>query len=571
MPGKNYLTKKALQHRCREAGLSTSGTREDMLRRLNSQNSDDVYISAENQSLQKKIVELEKTVRELQERSFHPSVISSPIEKAATVNEDQPANGSETTSDKLDEKRQQQPIDLRSNEMHVQKVTNLPNIDVATSQPQLNEIYPPQRHNMHFATSQQSDVYPTQPRNMQFATSQQNDVYPTQPHNMHFATSQRNVIYPTQTHNVHFSTSQKFTDCATSQPNVNNPVTYSNFGNFVTSGNDFNQGSTFPRHQPMYNEYPYARASHLDNRIPAGNEHFNHAYGNFKMSKTNRDSTELPSDYFYKMLALGKKEISKSISVNGNETIAFVDPGSTRTLIRKSFAESVGVLQRCAVTLNGFGDSPYASGIVVVEKQNGEHRLCVDYRRLNSITVKIPFPMPNLEEQFAQLAGNTYFSQLDLRMGYHQIEVCESSKQFTAFVTSDGHYEYNRMPFGLVNAPAVFQAVMNKIVKRMEPVLVLYDFAAHHEVHTDACAIGLAGVLLQSQDKTNWRPVCYFSRHCTDAESRYHSYELETLAVVETLQRFRVYILGKPFRLVTDCSAIAKVKLNKELSRTLVD
>jgi len=70
-------------------------------------------------------------------------------------------------------------------------------------------------------------------------------------------------------------------------------------------------------------------------------------------------------------------------------------------------------------------DSPYASGIVVVKKQNGEHRLCDDYRRLNSITVKIPFPMLNLEEQFGQLARKAHFSQLDLRMGYHQVEVCE--------------------------------------------------------------------------------------------------------------------------------------------------
>jgi len=69
MPGKNYLTKKALQHKCREAGLSTSGNREDMLKRFKSQNSDDEYISKENQSLQKKAVVLEKTVRELQERS----------------------------------------------------------------------------------------------------------------------------------------------------------------------------------------------------------------------------------------------------------------------------------------------------------------------------------------------------------------------------------------------------------------------------------------------------------------------------------------------------------------------
>jgi len=103
------------------------------------------------------------------------------------------------------------------------------------------------------------------------------------------------------------------------------------------------------------------------------------------------------------------------------------------------------------------------------------------------------------------------------------------------------------------------QRAFNELIDKLccLPVLVLYDFPAHHEVHADACAIGLAGVLLQSQDKTNWRPVCYFSRHCTDAE-------LETLAVVETLQRFKVYILGKLFRLVTDCSAIAKVKINKE-------
>ncbi|KAL7728477.1 hypothetical protein ACLKA6_005232 [Drosophila palustris] len=88
---------------------------------------------------------------------------------------------------------------------------------------------------------------------------------------------------------------------------------------------------------------------------------------------------------------------------------------------------------------------------------------------------------------------------------------------------------------------------------------------AHHEVHTDASATGLAGVLLQSHDKIDWKPVSYFSRHCNDTESRYHSYELEILAVVETLKRFRVYVLGKSFRLVTDCAAIAKAKTNKEL------
>lgn len=291
-------------------------------------------------------------------------------------------------------------------------------------------------------------------------------------------------------------------------------------------------------------------------------------------------------------------------------------------------------------------------------------------------------------------------------MGYHQLEIEESSKHYTAFVTTDGHYEYNRMPFGLVNAPASFQKMMDQIasetnrgeilvylddviipsrtvkdglhilekflkilgkygltlrldkcsflqdeisylghvinsegikpgeqkmsaiknfkvptnvtetrrflglagffrkfvpefsliskpltnlLKKSEknnflwgdqqqhafeklkhtlinaPVLALYDSAAIHELHTDASIVGLAGILLQSQDGKNFQPVFYFSRHCTQQEQQYHSYELETLAVVESLERFRIYLLGKPFTLVTDCSAIAKAREKREL------
>lgn len=100
--------------------------------------------------------------------------------------------------------------------------------------------------------------------------------------------------------------------------------------------------------------------------------------------------------------------------------------------------------------------SPYASPIVLMKKQKGEDRLCVDYRQLNAITVKQPYPMPIVKEQLAVLAGNKIFTSLDLVAGYQQIPVAESSKKFTAFVTNDGHYEFNRMPFGLVNAKSVF-------------------------------------------------------------------------------------------------------------------
>ncbi|XP_037944403.1 uncharacterized protein LOC119677203 [Teleopsis dalmanni] len=87
----------------------------------------------------------------------------------------------------------------------------------------------------------------------------------------------------------------------------------------------------------------------------------------------------------------------------------------------------------------------------------------------------MPFPMPIMEEQ--QLAGNCYFITLDLRMGYHQIEMDEDSKKYTAFVTTDGHYEFNRMSFGLVNAPAMFQSVMNRVIAKMSPgeIMVYLD------------------------------------------------------------------------------------------------
>ncbi|KAL0892669.1 hypothetical protein ABMA27_014390 [Loxostege sticticalis] len=95
--------------------------------------------------------------------------------------------------------------------------------------------------------------------------------------------------------------------------------------------------------------------------------------------------------------------------------------------------------------------SPYASPIVLVKKKTGEKRLCVDYRALN-------------QDQLDQLAGHTFFTSLDLASGYYQIPISEESQPKTAFVTPDGQFEYLRMPFGLVNAPSVFQRTINKIL-----------------------------------------------------------------------------------------------------------
>lgn len=103
-----------------------------------------------------------------------------------------------------------------------------------------------------------------------------------------------------------------------------------------------------------------------------------------------------------------------------------------------------------------------------------------------------------------------------------------------------------------------FEELKHQLVK--EPVLTIYDPTKDHEVHTDACATGLAGTLLQNSDG-NQKAVAYFSRTTTEQERKYHSYELEALAVVESLERFRYYLLGKKFRIVTDCNSL---KLTQE-------
>ena len=107
--------------------------------------------------------------------------------------------------------------------------------------------------------------------------------------------------------------------------------------------------------------------------------------------------------------------------------------------------------------------SPYSSNIVLVRKKNGQLRICIDYRQLNSRTVKDNYALPRIDEILQSLSGNRYFSVLDMKSGYHQIEIDEQHKERTAFTVGPlGFFEYNRMPMGLANAPTTYQRVMEE-------------------------------------------------------------------------------------------------------------
>ena len=113
-------------------------------------------------------------------------------------------------------------------------------------------------------------------------------------------------------------------------------------------------------------------------------------------------------------------------------------------------------------------DSPYSSNVVLVRKKDGSLRFCIDYRVLNSKTRKDAYMLPRFDDIIDTIRGAKFFSKLDLRSGYWQVEVEEQDKAKTAFSVGNlGFFECNRMSFGLTNAPATFQRLMEKCMGEM--------------------------------------------------------------------------------------------------------
>ncbi|XP_052749153.1 uncharacterized protein LOC128200275 [Galleria mellonella] len=388
--------------------------------------------------------------------------------------------------------------------------------------------------------------------------------------------------------------------------------------------------------------------------------------------------------------------------------IDLIDPNKIvqRRPYRLSASERQIVSDKVSELLNAGvireSSSPFASPILLVKKKDGSDRMVVDYRELNSNTRSDNYPLPRISDQIDRLHGAKHFTSLDMTSGFHCIPLEPSSIERTAFVTPDGQFEYTAMPFGLKNAPSVFQRSINKALKDCDcaqvyiddvlipstsieqglerlnfvlnalskagfslnmkkcsflkteitylcyviksgeirpnpnkvhalvnipaprtasqvrqiiglasyfrqfipnfsvtmaplyplvqhkgeinwtsehdavhqrvvkvltsaPVLAIFDPDRETELHTDASSQGYGAILIQRIDKAP-HVVEYFSRRTTDIESRYHSYELETLAVVRAVEHFRHYLYGRCFTVHTDCNALKSSSNKRDLT-----
>lgn len=135
-------------------------------------------------------------------------------------------------------------------------------------------------------------------------------------------------------------------------------------------------------------------------------------------------------------------------------------------------------------------DAEHYSQLLVVRKKDGALRLCIDYRGLNSITVRNRHPIPLIKDLVARLRGQKMLGVLDMAQGYWQTSIAEDSRQFTTFATPQGMFRFKRVAFGLCNAPTYFQSAMQREVLR--------------ELHGTACLLYIDDIIILGKSESDF-------------------------------------------------------------------
>nr|GFA46832.1 putative reverse transcriptase domain-containing protein [Tanacetum cinerariifolium] len=232
---------------------------------------------------------------------------------------------------------------------------------------------------------------------------------------------------------------------------------------------------------------------------------------------------------------------------------------------------------------------PWGAPVLFVKKKDGSFWMCIDYRKLNKLTVKNRYPLLRIDDLFDQLQGSKVYSKIDLRSGYHQLRDREEDIPNTTFRTPYGHYEFQVMPFGLTNTSAVFMDLMNRVCKPyldrfvivfIDDILTYSKNRKEHEgrlklilkllkeeefenfvVYCDASHKGLGAVLMQ-KDKV----IAYASHKLKVYEKNYTTHDLELGAIVFALKMWRHYLYGTKCVVFTNHKSLQHILDQKELN-----
>ncbi|GJU76189.1 putative reverse transcriptase domain-containing protein [Tanacetum coccineum] len=252
--------------------------------------------------------------------------------------------------------------------------------------------------------------------------------------------------------------------------------------------------------------------------------------------------------------------------------------------------------------------SPWGAPMLFVKKKDGSFRMCIDYRKLNKLTVKNRYPLSRIDNLFDQLQGSSVYSKIDLRAGYHQLQIREEDIPITAFRTRYGHYEFQVMPFGLTNAPAVFMDLMNRVCKPyldkfvivfIDDILIYSKNKEEHEKHLKIILELLKKEQLYAkilrinfkpltiidpeEQKVEWgygrceaypdlvaevmeKVIAYASRQLKKHEENYTTHDLELGVVVFALRLWRHYLYGTKCTVYTDHKSLQYILDQKELN-----